>query len=133
MNQDRRHKLRLPVEICVQQHFPDGVFLGLTRDLSETGLYLTAPRLTDDMTWLGAPLKLEFALPGTGDTILANGQVCYESLNGEMKGLGIRLREMTDQHRQSLQKYVETVRKARLQNLLWQMNQKVAPLPGLVS
>ena len=49
MSQDRREQIRLPVEICVQQYLTDGTCLGLTRDLSERGLYLTAPRLKDDM------------------------------------------------------------------------------------
>ena len=55
MSNDRRLQLRLPVEICVQQYLADGTYLGLTRDLSERGLYLTAPRLRDDQALLGAP------------------------------------------------------------------------------
>ena len=132
MSQDRRQQLRLPVEICVQQYLSDGVYLGLTRDLSETGLYLTAPRLRDDMTLLGAPIHLEFALPGTGDRIFARGQVC-ESLDGDLKGLGIRLQDMADRHKQSLHRYVESVRRARLHNMLWQMNQPTMRLPGVVA
>ena len=132
MSQDRRQQLRLPVEICVQQYLSDGVYLGLTRDLSETGLYLTAPRLPDDMTLLGSPIQLEFALPGTGDRIWARGQVCYESIDGDLKGLGIRLQDMAERHKQSLHRYVESVRRARLHNMLWQMNQPTMRLPGVV-
>ena len=132
MSQDRRQQLRLPVEICVQQYLPDGVFLGLTRDLSETGLYLTAPRPPDDMTLLGSPLHLEFALPGTGDKIWARGKVCYESLDGDLKGLGIRLQDMAERDKQSLHRYVDSVRRARLNNLLWQMNQAPTRLPGMI-
>lgn len=132
MGHDRREKLRLPVEICVQQHLLGDVFLGLTRDLSETGLYLTAPKLSDKWALLGAPMQLEFALPGTGETVVARGQICYETQDGGLKGLGIRLRDMSEQHRQYLRRYVDTVRRARLQNLLWQMNQKPVTLPGVV-
>ena len=77
MSQDRREQIRLPVEICVQQYLTDGTYLGLTRELSERGLYLTAPRLKDDLVMYGAPLQLEFALAGTGETIWGRGHVCY--------------------------------------------------------
>lgn len=124
MSQDRRQELRLPVEICVKQYLADASYLGLTRDLSEGGLYLTAPRLRDAV-WFGAPLQLEFALPGTGETIWAQGTVCHEDeaeFDGSGKGLGIRLTHMAERHAASLRAYVETVRKARLSNLLLRMN-----------
>lgn len=130
MSQDRREQIRLPVEICVQQYLTDGTYLGLTRDLSERGLYLTAPRLKDDLVMYGAPLQLEFALPGTGETIWARGHVCYESPDGELKGLGIRLTDMAERHARSLSRYVESVRKARLHNLLLRVQRP--PLPGVI-
>lgn len=130
MSQDRREQIRLPVEICVQQYLIDGTYLGLTRDLSERGLYLTAPRMKDDLALYGAPLQLEFALPGTGETIWARGQVCYESTDGELKGLGIRLTDMAERHARSLSHYVESVRKARLHNLLLRVQRP--QLPGVI-
>ena len=130
MSQDRREQIRLPVEICVQQYLAQGSYLGLTRDLSERGLYLTAPRMKDDMVMYGAPLQLEFALPGTGETIWARGHVCYEGPDGEFKGLGIRLTDMAERHARSLSRYVESVRKARLHNLLLRVQRP--QLPGLI-
>jgi len=130
MSQDRREQIRLPVEICVQQYLADGTSLGLTRDLSERGLYLTAPRMKDDLAMYGAPLQLEFALPGTGETIWARGHVCYESPDGELKGLGIRLTDMAERHARSLSRYVESVRKARLHNLLLRVQRP--QLPGVI-
>jgi hypothetical protein len=131
MSQDRRQQLRLPVEICVQQYLPQGTFLGLTRDLSERGLYLTAPRLRDDMALYGAPLNLEFVLPGTGETIWARGQVCHEDRDGSLKGLGIRLTEMAERHARSLRAYVDTVRQARLHNLMLRVQKGPQALPGV--
>ena len=130
MSQDRREQIRLPVEICVQQYLTDGTYLGLTRDLSERGLYLTAPRMKDDLALYGAPLQLEFALPGTGETIWARGHVCYESKDGDLKGLGIRLTDMAERHARSLSRYVESVRKARLHNLLLRVQRP--HLPGVI-
>lgn len=130
MSQDRREQIRLPVEICVQQYLAQGSYLGLTRDLSERGLYLTAPRLKNDLVMYGAPLQLEFALPGTGETIWARGHVCYEGADGEFKGLGIRLTDMADRHARSLSRYVESVRKARLHNLLLRVQRP--QLPGVI-
>lgn len=133
MSQDRREQIRLPVEICVQQYLTDGTYLGLTRDLSERGLYLTAPRMKDDLDLYGAPLQLEFALPGTGETIWARGLVCHEDSldNDEVRGLGVRLIDMADRHAHSLRSYVESIRRARLHNLLLQMNRR-QKLPGLI-
>ncbi|MBL9003911.1 MAG: PilZ domain-containing protein [Myxococcales bacterium] len=134
MSYDRRKEVRLPVEICVQQFLAGESYLGLTRDLSERGLYITAPRSFDERaTWFGAPLQLELALPGTGETIWARGLVCHEDSldNDEVRGLGVRLIDMADRHAQSLRSYVESIRRARLHNLLLQMNRR-QKLPGLI-
>jgi hypothetical protein len=132
MSQDRRQEHRLPVEICVQQFLAGDPYLGLTRDVSERGLYVTAPRLADDAIWYGAPLQLEFALPGTGETIWARGLVCHEDSDEgpAHRGLGIRLIDMAERHAKYLRDYVESVRRARLHNLLLQMNRQ-ATLPGV--
>lgn len=136
MSQDRREQIRLPVEICVQQYLTQGSCLGLTRDLSERGLYLTAPRLRDDQALLGAPLQLEFALPGTGETVWARGHVRYENMDGTLKGLGISLTEMAQTHAQSLRAYLETIRKARLHNMLLRIQKpqqfSTGRLPGVI-
>jgi hypothetical protein len=134
MSQDRRQEVRLPVEICVQQFLAGDPYLGLTRDVSERGLYVTAPRLLHDAVWYGAPLQLEFALPGTGETIWARGLVCHEdSEEGpEHRGLGIRLIDMAERHAKFLRDYVESVRRARLHNLLLQMNRQTT-LPGVAN
>jgi hypothetical protein len=134
MSYDRRKEVRLPVEICVQQFLAGESYLGLTRDLSERGLYITAPRSFDERaTWFGAPLQLELALPGTGETIWARGLVCHEDSldNDEVRGLGVRLIDMADRHAQSLRSYVESIRRARLHNVLLQMNRR-QKLPGLI-
>lgn len=136
MSSDRRQEVRLPVEICVQQFLAGDAYLGLTRDLSERGLYIAAPRLLGNAVWFGAPLQLEFALPGTGETIWARGQVCHEDLEGPIdeRGLGVRLIDMAEKHARSLRDYVESVRRARLHNLLLQMNrQPNRKLPGLAT
>ncbi len=134
MSHDRRQQVRLPVEICVQQFLAGDAYLGLTRDLSERGLYIAAPRLADNAVWYGAPLQLEFALPGTGETIWARGLVCHEDLDGpeSERGLGVRLLDMANRHARSLREYVESVRRARLHNLLLQM-QRRPQLPGIAT
>lgn len=134
MPHDRRHDLRLPVEICVHQYLSDVPYLGLTRDLSERGLHvgrLIGPRKRPAM-WLGRPMQLEFALPGTGELIWAHGEVCYNERDGALHGVGIRLTRMADRHARALRDYVDMVRKARLQNLLLQVQRNRRPaLPGV--
>lgn len=134
MSSDRRLQVRLPVEICVQQFLADQTYLGLTRDLSEQGLYVTAPRMADTETWYGAPLQIEFVLPGTRETIWARGQICHEDPVDPHrgKGFGVRFLDMAERHAESLRRYVESVRRARLNNLLLKMQKGPKPLPGLV-
>jgi hypothetical protein len=131
---DRRQELRLPVEICVHQYLADVPYLGLTRDLSERGLFVSrivGPRKRPAM-WLGRPLQLEFALPGTGELIWAQGEVCYNHQDGVLHGVGVRLTTMAERHAQALRGYVDMVRKARLQNLLLQVQRnRRTGLPGL--
>lgn len=138
MASDRRNELRLPVEICVRQYLAEVPYLGLTRDLSEGGLYvsrLVGPGRRPAM-WLGRPLQLEFALPGTGELIWAQGEVCYNDREGALHGVGIRLTSMAQRHAAVLRDYVDMVRKARLQNLLLRVHKNrqrgtSAPLPGV--
>lgn len=131
---ERRYETRLPVEICVHQYLSDVQYLGLTRDLSETGLYvsrLAAPGEEAEY-FRNRPLQLEFALPGTGEMIWATGQVRYNEMEGAVQGLGIRLTAMASRHQRALRDYVETVRKARLRNLLLQVQRnRISPMPGL--
>ncbi|MCS6914013.1 MAG: PilZ domain-containing protein [Myxococcales bacterium] len=128
MGPDRRHELRLPVEICVRHYLSDEPYLGLTRDLSEGGLHLS--RIIRPgrrpATWLGRPLQVEFALPGTGELIWAQGEVCYSDRRGPIHGIGVRLTSMANRHWMALRHYVETVRRARLQNLLLRVRQNRA-------
>lgn len=132
MADERRVDLRLPVEICVHQYVSEVKYLGLTRDLSERGIHLSRFRPPGEHTsWLGRELQLEFALPGTGEVVWAAGEVCHNYLDGMTHGLGIQLRAMADRHATALRKYVEQVRKARLQNLLLQVQRNRRPsLPG---
>ena len=129
---DRRYELRLPVEICVHQYVSEVQYLGLTRDLSEKGLYVSRLSLREQEQWEGRPLQLEFVLPGTGEMIWAKGQVCYDDRDGALHGLGIRLTAMADRHAQALREYVGLVQKARLQNLLLQVqHNRHHSLPGM--
>jgi hypothetical protein len=133
--EDRRRELRLPVEICVRQYLSEVQYLGLTRDLSERGLHVSRflnPGKRPAM-WLGRPLQIEFALPGTGELIWARGEVCYSDREGPLHGVGIRLTAMAERHAQVLKDYVDTVRQARLQNLLLKVQRnRRSGLPGMI-
>ncbi len=48
------------------------------------------------------------------------------------RGLGVRLLDMANRHARSLREYVESVRRARLHNLLLQM-QRRPQLPGIAT
>jgi hypothetical protein len=134
MADDRRVDLRLPVEICVHHFLSEGQYLGLTRDVSEKGIYVSRlPKEAEDLlTWQGRLMQLEFSLPGTGEMIWAKGQVCYNDVDGTLHGLGIRLTAMAERHRRALREYVDQVRHARLHNLLLRVQRnRRSGLPGV--
>ncbi len=134
MADDRRVDLRLPVEICVHHYLSDVQYLGLTRDVSEMGVYVSRlPREAEDLlAWQGRQMQLEFSLPGTGEMIWAKGQVRYNDIDGTLHGLGIRLLAMAERHKRALRDYVDQVQKARLHNLLLRVRRnRRSGLPGV--
>ena len=66
----------------------------------------------------------------------ARGHVRYENMDGTLKGLGISLTEMAQTHAQSLRAYLETIRKARLHNMLLRIQKpqqfSTGRLPGVI-
>lgn len=94
-------------------------YLGLTRDLSEGGLYIcSVDRDARTRDLLGQGLQLEFALPGNRELIWAGGQVCYQERVEGVHGLGVRLTNMADRHARMLREYMDNIQRARLQNRL---------------
>lgn len=121
MSSDRRIELRIPVEICVHQVRSGEQSLGLTRDLSERGLYVSCVSRGAQPTssaWLGEQVQLEFALPGTREFIWAQGEVRYAEREGPLHGVGIYLTNMAERHARMMRDYTEHVQRARLQNRL---------------
>lgn len=94
--------------------------LGLTRDLSERGLFVTCARPGMDAArrLLGESLQLEFALPGSRELIWAQGEVRYVEHDGLSRGVGVLLTNMAERHARMLRGYTEQIHRARLQNEL---------------
>lgn len=119
MSSDRRIDLRIPVEICVHQVLSGEQTLGLTRDLSERGLYVNCVSRDGHVaSALGEQVQLEFALPGTREFIWAQGEIRYAEHAGPLQGVGIYLTNMAERHARMMRDYMEHVQRARLQNRL---------------
>ena len=64
-------------------------------------------------------MQLEFALPGTRDTIWARGEIRYDELGMDLvHGTGVELVDMARGHQRLIRDYLYEQRKSRLQQIL---------------
>jgi hypothetical protein len=117
---DRRLGVRVDLEFFLNQYVMDRPFRALTRNLSETGVYLDRvrlPRCAPAVARAG-DVGLEFELPGTGEVIWARGQICYQRADAYVHGTGVRFTAMPRIHARMVRDYCAEVRDRRLSKLL---------------
>jgi hypothetical protein len=88
----------------------------LSVNLSESGLYVH--KMVQAVRRNNRVVGLEFELPGTGETIWARGEVCYDTLDDYFHGTGIRITGIPQLHARLLRDYIQEKRRERLQDLL---------------
>lgn len=121
---ERRDNQRIPLKIFLNEYVDERLHRGMTANISPTGLYMNRV--------FGAGLRhlqfgredrfvqLEFALPGTSDTIWARGEIRYDELNaGELvHGTGIHFVDMARGHQRLLNEFVIDRKRQRLREIL---------------
>lgn len=113
---DRRLGYRVPLEMFLNEYAQDRAHRAMTVNISETGMYVNRV-----ITPISRPTKvvgLEFELPGTGESIWARGEICYDSLDSYFHGQGVRFTGMPKVHARLLRDYCIEKRRSQLGNLL---------------
>lgn len=113
---DRRLGYRVPLEMFMNEYMQDRAHRALTVNISETGIYVN--KVVAPVSRPTKVVGLEFELPGTGETIWARGEICYDSLDDYFHGQGIRFSAMPRIHAKLLRDYCIEKRRAQLGDLL---------------
>jgi c-di-GMP-binding flagellar brake protein YcgR len=116
MSRDRRIGHRIPLEAMFTVVARERPLRALSADLSDAGIGLhtvagTSPRA-------GEVVGVEIELPGTGDSLWARGEVCYQRSGDLASGLGVRFTAMARQHARVLRDFVVEARRSHLGALL---------------
>jgi len=116
---NRRDHDRVPLSFFLNEYVDERLHRVVTTNLSSTGLYVHRAWSTARRLPFGREdrfVQLEFALPGSSDTIWALGEVRYDELAFDdgasatsplVHGTGIEFRQMARGHARLLRDYVE--------------------------
>ena len=118
---ERRDLERVPLSIFLDEYVDDRPHRALTTNLSATGLYMhrVATRSSRQFGRHSRHVQLEFALPGTTDTIWARGEIRYDELGMDLvHGTGVALVDMARGHQRLIRDYLYEQRRERLQQIL---------------
>jgi hypothetical protein len=118
---ERRDLERVPLEIFLDEYVDDRPHRAVTTNVSATGLYMhrVATRASRLFRRGSRHVQLEFALPGTSDTIWARGEIRYDELGMDLvHGTGVELVDMARGHQRLIRDYLYEQRKSRLQQIL---------------
>jgi len=114
--QDRRLGFRIPFETMVTSYVHDRPVRGLTMDLSDSGLSLSA------ITMLAPPpglvVGLELDVPGMDESIWTAARVCYRKDDRMASGIGMRFVAMARSQARMLREFCIEMRRKNLGSLL---------------
>jgi hypothetical protein len=121
---DRRDDHRIPLQIFLNEYVRERHHRAVTTNVSPSGLFI---HRTFAAGVKRLPIgrhdrfvQLEFALPGTSDTIWARGEIRYDELGvgNFVHGTGIYLTDLARGHARLLKEYVLDEKRRRLQGIL---------------
>jgi len=101
---DRRHAVRAPLDLWVEEERGDELYFRRTGNVSMGGVYFeqTIPHA------LGTRVRVRFSLPGDPNVIEAQGEVVNTPKAKDGLGMGLSFVSMSDRDRVRLQHFVET-------------------------
>lgn len=101
---DRRHAVRAPLDLWVEEERGDELYFRRTGNVSMGGVYFeqTIPHA------LGTHVRVRFSLPGDPNVIEAQGEVVNTPKTKDGLGMGLSFVSMSDRDRVRLQHFVET-------------------------
>jgi len=114
--QERRLGYRIPFESMVTSYVHDRPIRGLSTNLSDTGLNMSAISMLAPPA--GLVVGLEIDLPGIDDSIWASGQICYRKDDRMASGLGVRFLAMAKSQARMIRDFCVESRRKNLGSLL---------------
>jgi c-di-GMP-binding flagellar brake protein YcgR len=121
---NRREVDRIPLKMFLNEYVQDRPHRAVSANISPTGLYVNrvfaAGKKHLQFGREDRYVQLEFALPGTTDTIWARGEIRYDELAaGPMvHGTGIQIKDIARGHARLLKDYVIDKKRQKLQQIL---------------
>jgi c-di-GMP-binding flagellar brake protein YcgR len=103
---DRREAERVPAVFAVKKSVAGAVQLCQAEDIALAGITIRRPRGTSVQP--RTEIRLEFALPGTGEEIAARGVVVNDALAGGFRRTGIRFIALRPEHARLIAGYCRT-------------------------
>ena len=101
---NRRLAQRVPLKLACEEHLRTRDLQATAVDMSELGLSLRRVGATPSPTH--EAVGLEFALPGTGETIWAHAETLFESIDRGVHRAGLRFVGMAGKHERLLHDYL---------------------------
>ena len=101
---NRRLAQRVPLKLSCEEHLRSRDLQATAVDMSELGLSLRRVGGTPSPTH--EAVGLEFALPGTGETIWAHAETQFESIDRGVHRAGLRFLGMAHKHERLLHDYL---------------------------
>jgi c-di-GMP-binding flagellar brake protein YcgR len=114
--QDRRLGYRIPFESMVTSYVHDRPVRGLSSNLSDTGMSISAISMLAPPP--GLVVGLEIDLPGMSESIWASGQICYRKDDHMASGLGVRFLAMARSQARMIRDFCVEARRKNLGSLL---------------
>jgi hypothetical protein len=118
ISSDRRIGFRVPSEMFLNQYIADQPYRAMAGNLSETGVLLNRVKAPGRLQESQRVIGLEFELPGTGETIWARGEICYQGRDSYFYTDGVRFTAMPKVHARLLRDYCIESRRQNLGGLL---------------
>lgn len=113
---ERRLGYRIPYEAMVTSYVHDRPIRGLSQNLSDTGMNMSAISLVAPPP--GLVVGLEIDIPGLEDSIWASGQICYRKDDRMASGLGVRFVAMAKSQARMIRDFCIESRRKNLGSLL---------------
>jgi hypothetical protein len=101
---NRRLVQRVPLKLACEEHLRTRDLQATAVDMSELGLSLR--RVGGTPSPAHEAVGLEFALPGTGETIWAHAETLFESIDRGVHRAGLRFVGMAHKHERLLHDYL---------------------------
>ncbi len=116
MQSERRLGFRIPFESMVTSYVQDRPVRGLSTNLSDSGINLSAISMLAPPP--GLVVGLEIDIPGMDESVWASGRICYRKDDRMASGLGVRFLAMATSQARLIRDFCIEMRRKHLGSIL---------------